>query len=188
MELNILSMSGVVIWMMSGLVHTPIALGGVHDVLWYQINLSGSSFVDSYADPDNQVLSFDDFPLSDYVQITAIRWNLNIETVGGSWVSEASFALRTDGGSYTLTPGLEHDYPGFETLAGLIDLRDSSDAFLLHNGLSIELFETFDDLPNQTDAGLAAGSYLVLGLQVPAPTTVGVLGIGLLVGIRRRRF
>lgn len=153
------------------------------------IDISGVSSGDAQGSPINEMLtSF--FPSQ--FQITGVSWDLNIETIGASWLSEANIRLHNsdETGSFTFAPGVGFDNPGTMNFVGFIDLVALGADFTTNadNLLNIEFFESFDDVPGGIDAFYQSGSSLTIHLKkVPAPGSLALLGLGGLVAARRRR-
>ncbi|MBL4698204.1 MAG: PEP-CTERM sorting domain-containing protein [Phycisphaerales bacterium] len=156
------------------------------------IDISGVGSGDAQGSPINTML-IEQFP-SQFL-ITGISWDLTIETIGASWLSEANIRLfNTDQtGGYTFAPGIGNDFPGISNYAGFVDLVDlvALNLDFTTNGdnlLNIEFFESFDDAPGAFDAFYLSGSTLTIHLKkVPAPGSLAVLGLGGLVASRRKR-
>ncbi len=74
---------------------------------------------------------------------------------------------------------------------GMIDLIEiGKDFFVNGDGiLSLEIFESFDDVPDAIDAvfGLGSEFYIQTVLTPPTPGTAGALAVAGLVASRRRR-
>ncbi len=124
--------------------------------------------------------------------ITGIGWDLTLETVGASWLSEAVIGFG-DGptGAVNLTPGIGDDISGLMTYssAGVVDLVGLSlDFFLTTGNLNLQYFESFDDVTGQVDSVWKRGSVLTIQYDaVPEPATFAALGLGVAVLLRRRR-
>jgi hypothetical protein len=168
------------------------------------LDISGNDSWDALNDASNTVLTV---PLGAGASMTGIGWDVNIATVGGSWLSEAR--LYFDGSDQDLmglflAPGVAVGAPGAQNFnsGGIIDLTDNAipDIPILGDGtLYIQLFESFDDVSDSIDANWTAGSTLDIVYEggAPAVPTVGewgmvALGAALLGGVvvmtvRRRR-
>jgi len=149
------------------------------------LDLSGLSSWDLLGDPDNTILSPFLLP---HAHVFGIGWDVTIETVGTSWISEASIDF---GGELTLTPGAGNDFPGTSTFSsgGIIDLVGTGlDFFVGADGiLDIEFFESFDDVDGGIDAIYGAGSTLQIQYIFPTPGGLAALGLAGLVAGRRRK-
>ncbi|NNF17050.1 MAG: hypothetical protein HKN70_09900 [Gammaproteobacteria bacterium] len=133
-------------------------------------------------------------PAGSPVEIDGIGWDLNIATVGASWLSEA--ALNFDHGSLILIPGTGVDAPGdqFFSSAGVISLVALGGAnIVLSDGLlTLEFFETFDATPLEIDA-ILSGTLTLSTVMAPVPVPAalwmlasGLFATGLLDRTRRR--
>jgi hypothetical protein len=159
------------------------------------LDISGEDNWDLLNDPSNTVLSV---PLGAGASMTGIGWDVNLTTIGGSWLSEAR--LYFDGSDQDLmglflTPGIGNDFSGTNVnfaSGGIIDLSDNAipDIPILGDGnLYIQLHETFDDLADAVDSTYEAGSTLMIVYEgAPAVPTVGewgmiALGASLLGGV-----
>lgn len=149
-------------------------------------DISQTNSWDGPGDSNNELLSFD---LGSNVTLTGIGWDVNIQTVDPSWLSEANI-LFTDSSNSTLfflTPGLGNDFLGtanFSTGGVIIDLGAAlGNTFFLPDGvINLEFFESFDDFPDQIDATFLVPSTLSFQvMSVPEPTSLlalGILGVG----------
>jgi len=163
------------------------------------------TFNESLDDPSNAVFMIElDELIETPLFITDISWDMNLETIGASWASEATFEISTDlSPSVFLAPAAGVDSPipptnfsGSAALGGTLPFLFSSDGVI-----TIELFEAFNDAPGP-DANLLANSTLTFGLTdafgephtatvkwVPEPGIFGLALSGLLclAGFVRRR-
>lgn len=159
------------------------------------LDISGEDSWDPLNDPSNTILLV---PLGTGASMTGIGWDLNLTTVGGSWLSEARFYF--DGSDQDLmglflTPGVGQNFSGTNVnfaSGGVIDLTDNAipDIPILGDGnLHIQLYEGFDDAANAVDATWVAGSELTIVYDgAPPIPTVGewgmiALGASLLGGV-----
>jgi len=155
------------------------------------LNIAGSNSWDALGDAANEVILFDvatmmGVPAGTPLFITAIGWNVTIETVGTSWISEARIYIDEPAmtGGVFIAPGLGTDAPGIASFAsGPIPL--SSNLVLPNGMLRLELYESFDDVPNAVDAHWM--STIFLTVEVPSPGTAAILLAAPLSAIRRRR-
>jgi len=126
--------------------------------------------------------------------ITGIGWDVNIETVGASWLSEPVFRFAdssfADAGLF-LTVGAGSDAPGAANFnsGGILDLSDNGipNITLVDGMLQIEIFEGYDDAAGAVDAFLNGTLTLGLANAVPAPGAAALFGLGALGATRRRR-
>lgn len=159
------------------------------------LDISGEDSWDALNDPSNTVLLV---PLGSGSSMTGIGWDVNLSTVGGSWLSEARFYFDGSDQDLTglfLTPGVGNSAPGVGSFSsgGPLDLTDNGipDIPILGDGnLWIQLNESFDDAPDAIDANWTAGSTLTIVYEggSPAVPTVGewgliTLGVVLLGGV-----
>ncbi|MBO6512503.1 MAG: hypothetical protein JJ974_00880 [Phycisphaerales bacterium] len=149
------------------------------------IDLSGMNSWDLQGDLSNEFTSL--FLSGGFV--TAIGWDVQIQTVGASWLSEVTIGIEDE---LFLTPGIGDDFAGTSSYSsgGLIDLVDLDLAFFVDGfSLDIEIFESFDDVNDEIDAVFGQGSvlYVQTVLTPPTPGTAGALAIAGLFISRRRR-
>ncbi len=141
-------------------------------------------------DPDNVVFVFD---MGGPATIHGIGWDVSIQTIGASWLSEAVVNFGALGGTPALylTPGVADGFPGTGSYSsgGILDLGDNGipDVVIANGLMRLEFFDSFEDNVNAIDALWLAGSTLTLDMTiVPAPGALALLGLGGL-AIRRRR-
>ncbi|NOT29394.1 MAG: IPTL-CTERM sorting domain-containing protein [Planctomycetes bacterium] len=188
---------------------TPTVISHTHNLggsSTLVLDISGEESWDPLDDPSNTVVVV---PLGVGAAMDGIGWDVNLTTIGGSWLSEARFYF--DGSDHDLTglfltPGVGNNFGGTNvnfTSGGVIDLTDNAiaDIPVLGDGnLYIQLYEGFDDVGDAADATWVAGSELTIsysGGGPPAVPTVGewgliALGVMLLGGVvvvtmRRKR-
>lgn len=163
--------------------HTDLPL--VQPQIFYEIDVSGMSTWDIFGDPDNEIISV---YLGSFANITAIEWDLTVQTAGSSWLSDVSFAFLDHPNQLTITPGMDSTMPGLANFTSPPGFSlDPSDYFNVGADgiLEIELFETVDDNANAVDATFLAGSYI--RVLVPAPSGAAAFGALSLLAARRRR-
>jgi hypothetical protein len=181
--------------------HT-VNLGGSSTLV---LDISGEDSWDALNDASNTILNI---PLGAGASMTGIGWDVNLTTVGGSWLSEARFYF--DGSDQDLmglflAPGVGDNFSGSDSYSsgGVLDLTDNAipDIPILGDGnLIIQLYESFDDAGNAIDANWTAGSELTIvyegGGPPPVPTTNewGLIALGatllggvVVVSLRRKR-
>jgi hypothetical protein len=159
------------------------------------LDISGEQSWDALNDASNTVLLI---PLGAGASMTGIGWDVNLATVGASWLNEARFYFDGSDQDLTglfLTPGAGNNFPGAAnfTSGGPLDLTDNGipDIPILADGnLWIQLNESFDDVNDAVDADWTAGSELTIVYEggAPAVPTVGewglvTLGVVLLGGV-----
>lgn len=151
------------------------------------IDISGTNSWDLQLDADNEINMT---AILANAHIVGVGWDVNLATVGASWLSEATMNLED---SLFLTVGVGDDFAGTASYSsgGILDLTALTtplDFFLGADGiLDIEFFESFDDVADEIDATFGQGSSLQIQYVVPAPGAVAMLGLGGLVAGRRRR-
>jgi len=162
--------------------------GGLYEEL--VIDVSGLGFTGELGDPLNTVIESTDFPVAEYMRVAAVRWDVNISTMPFSWLSEASLWFSVESGNgFSLSPGAGDDFFGSNSYSsGWVELSDFGVSMWVGSDsmIRMELYEAFDDVAG-IDAFFGTGSTVTLGLQIPSPGGVGVLMLGGLVGVRRRR-
>lgn len=157
------------------------------NVLEYSFDLVDVESVDGLGAATNTVLTPN---LGANAHIVGVSWDVTIQTVGASWLSEAVVAFTNTTDTTTglfLTPGVNDGAPGTATYSsgGFLSLIDNDlDFFLSADGiLRTEFFESFDDGPG-VDA-IWNGNITIQ--YIPTPGALAVLGLGGLVAGRRRR-
>lgn len=148
-------------------------------------------------DSDNVLVSLDlasiiGFGAGTALEINAYAWDVTIDTIGASWLSEASVSFENTSGDsfFTLTPGAGDDFGGTKHYAGLEPTPVST---ILSDGiLVLQFFESFDDGADDVDA-FWSGSITVNAIEaavIPIPAALPLLlsGLGIfgLLGRRRR--
>lgn len=164
----------------------------------FTINIDNET-IDGQGSPNNQVLTIDlatalGGAAGAEVAIDAIGWDVTIETVGASWLSEATIGFGDiNGNQVNLTPSQDQfaGSGGFGS-GGLIDLVGLDLVITLSDGvLFLEFFEGFDDVAGATDAFISGTLDISANLTaapVPVPAAVWLMGSALLglMGMRRR--
>lgn len=152
------------------------------------IDISGVNSWDLQLDASNEILGQ---LIGASAHITGIGWDVNLSTVGLSWLSEATMNFED---ALFLTVGNGDDAPGTASYSsgGILDLTSLTtplDFFLSADGiLDIEFFESFDDVADAIDSTFGNGSTIQVQYEViPAPGAVAMLGLGGIVAGRRRR-
>lgn len=153
------------------------------------LDISGVNSWDLQLDADNEILMS---LIGASAHIVGIGWDVNLASVGDSWLSEAVMNFED---ALFLTVGNGDDFAGSASYSsgGILDLFTAGttplDFFLSADGiLDIEFFESFDDIDGAIDATFGQGSTIQVQYEViPAPGAVAMLGLGGLVAGRRRR-
>lgn len=151
------------------------------------VDISGSQFWDTQGSAFNEILQID---LGPNFFVKGIGWDLTLSTVGESWASDAIISFQDE---IYLTPAVGDDFGVTNNRyfsGGIIDLNDIGydDIHVDPDGfLNLELYEAFDDNPEDVDAFLGAGSVLYLDVAYPTPGSAIALSLGMLCCSRRRR-
>lgn len=173
-----------------------IALAGVAvaegDIV--DVSVDGVESWDLLDDDSNNVLTVDvaaglGLPSGTPVEVTGVGWDVTIETVGASWISEADIAFYEDSTAdadfFTLGIG-DLGEPGIASYASApIKLGDAGlPNLVLESGvLQIQFYESFDDVADEIDA-LWSGSLQIQA--IPAPGALALIGLAGIAGRRRR--
>jgi len=155
---------------------------------------------DNLGSPNNVVLTYDvaasaGFPTGTPINLLTLSFDVNIETLDESWLSEARMLFRSSSNAqlFSFAPsgtgaasqrpsvGIENFFGGPLSLAGL----PPASRFLSDGMIRIEFFESFDDAANTIDAFFRSGS--VSFTVIPTPGAAALLGLGALAAGRRRR-
>lgn len=156
---------------------------------------------DAAGSVNNVVLTFDVANLMGFasgtpITLQTISYDVNIETLGESWLREARMLFRNSANAplFNFAPtgtgptaqvpsvGIENFFGGPLTLTGALPPA----ALQLPDGiLKIEFFESFDDVADEIDAYYRSGSVTFTG--IPTPGAAALLGLGALAAGRRRR-
>ncbi len=154
------------------------------------LDLSGLQSWDLDGDLSNETRIFHPTGGAPFNVILTIDYDITIETVGSSWLSEVVIRFGNSDGTFhgfwpdTFTPGLGNDFAGTQRYVGSFQ----TDIHLNPDGeFHVSLFESFDDVSDAVDAVLLDGSMIRLGYFIPAPSATMLLGMGGLLAARRRR-
>jgi MYXO-CTERM domain-containing protein len=150
---------------------------------------------------NNVVLTFDVASLMGFapgtpVTLQSLSWDVNIETLGESWLREARMLFRTSANAQLFSfaptgtgPAAQVPSVGIENFVGgpiaLTGALPPASLFLPDGIVKVEFFETFDDAANEIDAFYRSGSVTFTG--IPTPGAAALLGLGALAAGRRRR-
>lgn len=161
------------------------------------IDISGIASWDGPGSLNNVIQQYD---LGAGTTITGIGWDVEITTVGASWLSEPIWGFSSsEGEGVSIAPGA-----GFDSNNGNVpmrfasgDMMDGAILDLIGLGLEFELgadglltlefFESYDDILDEVDAFFKENSFITVQYKVPAPGSMAILGLGGLVANRRRR-
>ena len=149
------------------------------------IDLAGQESVDLQGAPGNTVLTICNPQLANELLTNIVVENLNLTTVGFSWCSEATIDIA--GGALIFNPHAGETAPGpapsnlcttpFNdpgTDLAALGILIPADA----NGcITVELFETFDDVAGATDGVWTSGVITLSGCGEPTPEVVEVAPI-----------
>jgi hypothetical protein len=150
------------------------------------VSVNGIASYDGFGAAINDRLSV---MLSSNATVIGVGWDVNLETVGASWLSEATVTFLNSPIGLQLSPG-DVNAPGnqFFSSGGILDLASIDPTFPFQVGvdgmLNMEFWDSFVDNPGAVDA-FWSGSLTIQ--WVPTPGAVAVLGMGGLIATRRRR-
>jgi hypothetical protein len=162
----------------------------------FTVNFNNDLSMDPYGDPDNLVAMADMdtyFPGYSNFKVVGIGWDVDLYADSPSWLSELVIASEdsTQTNGVFLTPGIGDDFSGSGTYSsgGVLDLVSLALDFNLNpdNVLRLELFEGFDDYPNDWDGIWTSGSVTYRMEAVPEPASIVAVAAGLALVARRRR-
>lgn len=163
------------------------------------LTLGGATSVDGLYDPDNTDVSFDLGAIyTGYSNFTliGIGWDVEIETVGASWLSELVLSIEATSAEFSglnfvdTNPGFGDDFSGTASYnsGGLLTIGTPV-VFDPDNLMRVHIWELFDDAPGAIDAEIS-GTYTLqfeATAPVPEPASMAVLGFGALALLRKRR-
>jgi len=164
-----------------------------HEERWLArstIDISGLSAYDGLGQSVNQVL---DAMTSPYSDIHGIGWDLQVVTIGGSWLSDLRIQFRSHNGESfdaSLFGSSNGGSGQGQSYVPMIELWDELGFHFLQGPsgtLEVELYDTFIDNPGGAEATLMDGSVLYVQYWVPSPGTLALFGGAGLAAARRRR-
>lgn len=165
-------------------------------------NVAGITSWDAQGSGFNTVVNFDLASALGYapgtsITMNGIGWNVNLATVGASWLSEMGVyfddAVAPDLSGLFLRPGAANGAPGSGnfTSNGVIKLAPNAipDIVLPNGILRMEFYESYDDASGAIDGNWLSGALTIQTVQaaVPAPGVAGLFGLAGLAAARRRR-
>lgn len=170
------------------------ASGGIGPIgEYYAIDLDVSELAvyGGLGEAMNTAIFYEYPPVLEYWELAAFSWDLTIETVGTSWVSEVSFGFMSGGESLVVAPGVGIDEPATVELVQepwitAEELGLEALEFDLGTGMMFEIFDSFDD-GDGVDAYFGVGSTFTMGFYIPSAGTGVVVLAGVGVVARRRR-
>jgi hypothetical protein len=132
-----------------------------------QIDVTGAESFAGIGNKNNTVLVVD---LGGPVEVIGIGWDVTIQSIGGSWLSEAAVNLGSSSTAFiSLRPGNGVDNNGGNvptqfSSGGVVDLISLGLDFALDADgvLRLEFFDTFVDFPDSPDAIWVSGSLTVV--------------------------
>ncbi|MGK0190068.1 MAG: hypothetical protein ACI9R3_005888 [Verrucomicrobiales bacterium] len=162
------------------------------------VSIDGIDSWDGLGDPSNTILTVE---VGSATTITGIAWDVQLGTIGASWLSEATYSINN---VQSVTP-FNQDSPGVASTdsGGILDLTDNGlpDITLtdsngdFSNDFTLEFHESFDDVPGAVDAnwsnGTAGTNPSGLGgldfVLVPEPSSTALVMISGFAFLMRRR-
>lgn len=159
----------------------PQALSG-NPTQTLTFDVSGIESIAEAGNPLNEVFILD---LAPGAVLTGVGWDVTIEALGTSWLSEMVFQFTdndpiTDG--VAITVGVGDDGPGVESYSsdGILNLADADLAFALSsNGeMRLEFFESFVDFPTDPDGIWLSGELTFEYVVAAAPCPGDLNGDG----------
>ncbi len=173
--------------------YATVTYSNSRDVGYSTVTITFNTDIPSWdleGDADNFIANID-FGVAGTIH--GIGWDTTQASIGASWLSEMVVSFADLGGapglyltpSGTTAPGTESYSSG-----GIVDLEGAGipDVVIASGVLSMEFFESFDDVADAIDGNWLEGSTITLDMFfVPAPGALALLGLGGLVSTRRRR-
>lgn len=164
-----------------------------HEIAPYELRVEtqGIPDYDERGATSNVVL---DYYVGSAASITSLRWDVNVTSYAGSYLSEMQMTFTdTVGNGVTFTPGNGDDFAGTMHYAGFQDLGELGQIFAVgaDGMLRLEFHDGFKDLAFDEPEGIWNAGTLTFGIApVPEPSTAAMLLGGLLLlsrALSRRR-
>ncbi len=155
-----------------------------------QVDTTGILNYDERGAENNVVL---DFYVGSGASITSFRWDVNVTSYSGSYLSEMKITFSdTLGNGVTFTPGDGDDFDGTMDYAGYQDLGELGLVFNVGADgiLRLEFHDGFKDLGFDEAEGVWNSGTLTFGITpVPEPSAFAMLlgGLFLLAAVKWRR-
>ena len=156
-----------------------------------QVDTTGILDNDERGAASNVIL---DFYVGAGASITSLRWDINVTSYPGSYLSEMKLTFSdTLGNGVTFTPGDGDDFDGTMHYAGFQDLGELGQVFAVGGDgiLRLEFHDGYKDLAFDEPEGIWNAGTLTFGIApVPEPSAIAMLLGGLLllsVALKRRR-
>ncbi len=151
---------------------------GMHEL---QVDTAGILDYDERDAASNVVL---DFYVGSGASITSLKWDVNLTSYVGSYLSEMKLTFSDSlGKGVTFTPGYGDDFDGTANYAGFQNLGDLGQIFALGaDGIfRLEFHDGFKDLAFDEPEGIWNSGTLIFGVSpVPEPPVFAMALAGLL--------
>jgi len=154
-----------------------------------QVDVTGILNYDERDATSNVVL---DFYIGAGASVTSLKWNVNVTSYEGSYLSEMKVTFTDSlGHGVTFTPGDGDDFDGTADYAGYQDLGELEQIFAVGADgiLRLEFHDGFKDLAFDEPEGRWNAGTLTFGIApVPEPSAFAMVLAGLLLfsGARKR--
>ena len=151
---------------------------GMHEL---QVDTAGILDYDERDAASNVVL---DFHVGSGASITSLKWDVNLTSYVGSYLSEMKLTFSDSlGKGVTFTPGYGDDFDGTANYAGFQNLGDLGQIFAVGADgiLRLEFHDGFKDLAFNEPEGIWNSGTLIFGVSpVPEPPVFAMALAGLL--------
>jgi hypothetical protein len=163
-----------------------------------EVDVGGAMIYGGIGDSFNTVITVPkQMAIQEYVYVSAIGWDVGLQTFGGAWLSDATVRVSNNGGDFfDVAIGGTDDFSGAGSYSsgGLVNIHEQGVGFFIGDDDSVHL-EFFSSWDEQTgifgglDHILASGSLITIGtrLEPPAPASVFLLGMASTFAFQRRR-